>query len=129
MVVDTSAILAVLFGEEDGALYLDALAEPDRKFMSPFNMLEADIVVHARKGEEGHALLERFIYNCGIETIPFNSAARQLTYEAWQRYGKGRHPASLNMGDCCAYAAARQLRQPLLFKGNDFGKTDIRPFL
>ena len=73
--------------------------------------------------------MERFVYNSGIETLPFDSASRQLAYEAWQRFGKGRHPASLNMGDCCAYAAARLLRQALLYKGNDFRRTDISSVL
>lgn len=129
MVVDTSALLAVLFAEEDRDLYIKALAGKERKFMTPINALEADIVVQARKGEKGHDILERFFYNTAIDVIPFDQTMRQLAFEAWLKFGKGRNPASLNMGDCCAYALSAYLKEPLLYKGNDFSRTDVLSFL
>lgn len=129
MVVDTSAILAVLFAEKDRELYIQALAGISRKYMTPMNALEADIVVQARKGEEGHNILERFFYNVEIDVLPFDQSMRKLAFEAWLKFGKGRNPASLNMGDCCAYALSSYLKEPLLFKGNDFSQTDILSFL
>jgi ribonuclease VapC len=129
MVVDTSAVLAVLFAEEDRELYIKALAGKDRKFMTPLNALEADIVVQARKGEEGHNILERFFYNTEIDVLPFDQTMRKLAFEAWLKFGKGRNPASLNMGDCCAYALSVYLKEPLLYKGNDFSRTDVLSFL
>ncbi|MDA3956828.1 type II toxin-antitoxin system VapC family toxin [Oceanispirochaeta sp.] len=126
MVIDTSALLAVLFAEEDRDVYLRHLCGRERKTISPLNALEADIVVQSRKGDPGHQALERILYNCEIVIIPFDSAMRTLAYEGWLRFGKGRHQASLNMGDCCAYALARYLNEPLLYKGNDFVRTDIQ---
>jgi ribonuclease VapC len=125
MVVDTSAVLAVLFREDDCEYYAGILAREERKVMSPFNALEADIVIQARKGGEGYKALEQLFYHSGIEVLPFDSAMHTLALEAWLKYGKGRHPAALNMGDCCAYAQATYLKEPLLFKGNDFTQTDI----
>lgn len=129
MVIDTSAILAVLFGEEDRERFITILSDRGKKIISPFNALEADIVVQARKGEAGHHALERLMYNCEIEVVPFDSSMRKLAYEGWVKYGKGRHRASLNMGDCCSYALAKYLNAPLLFKGNDFSQTDIKSVL
>lgn len=125
MIIDTSALLAILFGEEDSDLYSSSLALEGRKLMTPLNALEADIVILARKGDRGHEALERLMYNCEIEVIPFDSSMRKLAFEAWKEYGKGRHKASLNMGDCCAYALSTYLKEPLLYKGNDFNQTDV----
>jgi ribonuclease VapC len=127
VVVDTSAILAVLFVEQDQFIFAEALAGHGRKFITPLNALEADIVVQARKGDDGKKNLDLFFYHSGLDIIPFDKGMHQLAFEAWKQYGKGRHPASLNMGDCCAYALAKYLNEPLLFKGDDFTKTDIKP--
>ncbi len=129
MVIDTSAILSVLFGEDDMAFYTSHLVKDGRKVMTPLNALEADIVVEARKGQEGRKELDLFLYHCAIEVLPFDNAMRTLAAEAWRQYGKGRHPAGLNMGDCCSYALAKYLMEPLLFKGEDFSRTDITSVL
>lgn len=125
MVVDSSALAAVLFGEEDAARYIEALSLPVRKYMSAVSRLEISIVVEARKGPQGTRLLAELLSAAGIEEIAFDSSLAEVAFEAWRRWGKTKHEASLNMGDCASYALARVLNQPLLFKGKDFSRTDI----
>lgn len=127
MVIDSSALFAVLFGEPDAGDYIEALASPGRKFMSAVNKLETLIVVEARKGEAGTGALARLLTTAGMEVIPFDSSQAEIAMAAWRRYGKGRHPAGLNLGDCAAYALASTLNDPLLYKDGDFSKTDAAP--
>jgi len=129
MVIDSSALLTILFGESDAGDFIDALANPGRKFMSSINKLEASIVVEARKGEAGSAALARLLATVEVETIPFDSGQAEIAMAAWRRFGKGRHPAGLNLGDCAAYALASTLNDSLLYKGVDFSKTDVAPAL
>ncbi len=124
MVVDSSAIAAVLFDESDNDPYIEALASRERKFMSAVNRLEAGIVVESRKGETGASALASLMANAEIEVLPFDASQAEVALSAWRRYGKGKHPAGLNLGDCAAYALAITLDQRLLFKGDDFTKTD-----
>lgn len=128
VVVDTSAVLAVLFGEEDGDVYARALAGGGRILMSVFSVLECGIVVEARKGESGGRELELLLARAGIETVALTPDHVTLALDAWRRYGKGRHRASLNIGDCCSYALARYAGEPLLYKGADLPQTDIQTF-
>jgi ribonuclease VapC len=125
MVIDSSALLAILFGEPEADAFIEALAAPDRKFMSAMNKLEAMIVVEARKGASGASSLIKLLAAADIEIIPFDSGQSEIAMSAWRQYGRGRHPAGLNLGDCAAYALASTLNEPLLFKGGDFSKTDI----
>ena len=125
MVVDTSALSAILFGEADGPAFLQALSGPERKFMSAFTRLEASIVVEARKGATGAQALVELVATSGIDTVPFDAGQAELALDAWRRFGKGRHPAGLNLGDCAAYALARFIGESLLFKGDDFSNTDV----
>jgi len=125
MVIDSSAILAILFGEPEADTFIEALAAPDRKFMSAVNKLEAMIVVEARKGAEGAVALVGLLAAAEIEIIPFDSGQAEIAMAAWRRYGRGRHQAGLNLGDCAAYALASTLNDALLFKGGDFSQTDI----
>ena len=125
MVIDSSAILAVLFGEPEADAYIEALAAPDRKFMSAVNKLEAVIAVEARKGAEGAAALVGLLAAAEIEIIPFDSGQAEIAMAAWWQYGRGRHPAGLNLGDCAAYALASTLNDALLFKGGNFPRTDL----
>ena len=97
-----------------------------RKLMSAFNALETGIVVEARKGEAGGCELDLLIHRAQIEIVAMNADQTELARAAWRKYGKGNHPASLNIGDCCAYALAKYSGEPLLFKGNDFSQTDIQ---
>jgi len=125
MVVDSSAIIAVLFGEPERDAFATAIADAGTRLLSSVNALEAAIVVAARKGPSGVRELDLFVHHAGIEVVSFTAAHLGLAREAWERYGKGRHPAGLNLGDCCAYALARHSGEPLLFKGEDFGRTDV----
>lgn len=125
MVVDASSLLAILFGEEDRDRHISALCRPERKFMSAVNWLEAAIVVEARKGEAGSRYLNALMADASIEILPFDASQSAVAFEAWRQYGRPRSAAALNLGDCAAYALARSLNQSLLFKGNDFTKTDV----
>jgi len=129
MVIDSSALLAVLFGETEAGDFIEALAVPGRKFLSSVNKLEAMIVVEARKGEAGSAALAKLLATVEVETIPFDSGQAEIAMAVWRRFGKGRHAAGLNLGDCAAYALASTLNDALLYKGEDFSKTDVAPAL
>lgn len=125
MVVDSSAVFAILFGGEEAPFFIDALARPERKFMSAVNRLEASIVSEARKGKAGAKAFSKLMAAANIEVLPFDSGQAEIALDAWRRYGHGRHPASLNLGDCAAYALAKTLGEELLFKGADFSLTDL----
>ncbi len=125
MVIDSSALLAILFGEPGAEEYIEALASPGRKLMSSVNKFEAALVVEARKGEAGSAALARLLAAAEVKTMPFDASQAEIAMAAWRRYGKGRHPAGLNLGDCAAYALALTLNDSLLYKGDDFSKTDV----
>ena len=126
MVIDTSALIAILFGEPEAVPFVRAIADESRILISAFNMLEAGIIVESRKGEVGGRELDMLLHRARIEIVPMNTDQVELARTAWRKYGKGDHPAGLNIGDCCAYALARYSGEPLLFKGNDFSQTDIR---
>jgi ribonuclease VapC len=127
MVVDTSALAAVLFGEDDAHRYLNALIASPRCFMSSFTWYEAAVVIEARKGQDGIREFHELTAELDIAYIPFDAGQAEIALDAWRRYGKGRHPAGLNLGDCASYALARTLNDRLLYKGNDFTETDIPP--
>lgn len=127
MIVDASAVLAILLEEEDGDAMEDVLltAAQAHHVMSPVNYVEAavrlDGIEGSRKGAELDPLLESF----GIDLVPITAAQAQLAREAYRRYGRGNHPAKLNLGDCFAYALAKARGEPLLYKGGDFRLTDV----
>ena len=129
MVVDTSALIAILFGEPETESLVQALVDDPKKMISAFNILESAIVVEAKKGEAGGRELDLLLHRAGIEIIALNGDQVELALAAWRKYGKGNHPAGLNIGDCCAYALAKYSGEPLLFKGKDFSQTDIRPVM
>ena len=129
MVVDTSVIVAILFMEDDAERYAEALAGARKCFLSTVTLVEIAFVVEGRRGEAGRKALEAFLEALDAETIPVDSRQAALAIEAFRAYGKGRHPAGLNIGDCFSYALAKALDEPLLFKGNDFVLTDLRPAL
>ena len=129
MVIDTSALIAILFGEPEAESFSQALANDPRRLISAFNALETGIVVEARKGEAGGRELDLLMHRAQIEIVAMNLDQTELARSAWRNYGKGNHPAGLNIGDCCAYALAKYSDEPLLFKGNDFKQTDIHPAL
>ncbi len=126
MVIDASAILAILLGEREAELYAKAIADDPKRLMSAFSALETGIVIEVRKGEAGGREWDILLYRTSIDIIPLTPDQYTLAREAWRKYGKGRHPAGLNIGDCCSYALAKYSGQPLLFKGNDFNRTDLK---
>ena len=129
MVVDTSALIAILLGEPETEPFVRALAGDPKKMISAFNALESAIVIEARKGEAGGRELDLLLHRARIEIISLNVDQVEIALTAWRKYGKGNHPAGLNIGDCCAYALAKYSGEPLLFKGEDFSQTDIRPVI
>jgi len=126
MVIDTSALIAILFGEPEALSFTRAVADESRKLISAFNDLETGIVVEARKGEAGGRELDLLLHRAQIEIVAMTADQAELARTAWRKYGRGNHPAGLNIGDCCAYALAKYSGESLLFKGNDFSQTDIR---
>src|SRR5690349_16196216 len=125
MVIDTSALLAILQREPERRRFLEAIESADSIRMSVASFVEASLVIESRDGSEGLRDFDRFIARAGIELIPVDLEQGQLARSAFSRFGKGRHRAGLNFGDCFSYAAAIQLREPLLAKGDDFIHTDV----
>jgi ribonuclease VapC len=125
MVVDTSAIAAILFDEPDAARMIQAMEAAPIRLLSVASLVEATLVVEGRKGPDGEGLVERFVEESELELVPVATEHAWLACEAFRTYGRGRHPAGLNFGDCFAYALAKATGEPLLFKGDDFSHTDI----
>ena len=125
MVIDTSALIAILIGEPEAESFSRAITDDPKKLISAFNVLETGIVLEAKKGEAGGRELDLLLHRARIEIVSMNEDQMELARLAWRNYGKGNHPAGLNIGDCCAYALAKYCGEPLLFKGNDFKQTDI----
>ena len=125
MIIDTSALLAILYGEEDAERFVRAIVTAMACQMSAANYLEAAINIDSRGGHESSRQLDFFIHQTGIEIADVTITQVQIARQAYQDFGKGRHKASLNFGDCFAYALARYTGEPLLCKGNDFIHTDI----
>lgn len=125
MVIDSSAIIAILTNEPESEQFIQAIIGDSTRLLSAANFLETAIVIESRYGDVGGQKLDEFIKEASIliEAVTYEQA--QIAREAFSRFGKGRHPASLNYGDCFSYALAKLLEQPLLFKGDDFSKTDV----
>ncbi len=126
MIVDTSALLAILQAEPESRLFAEAIEAVSRPTLSVVSFVEASMVLDARHGAEGRDRLDRMIRESRMEIAPVDLEQAQIAREAFRDFGKGRHAARLNFGDCFAYALARQRGEPLLFKGDDFARTDIR---
>ena len=125
MVLDTSAILAILFDEPDAELIEDAIAEDPIRLLSAAAFLETAIVVEARIGENGGRELDLFLHAAGVDVVAVDAEQAEIARQGWRRFGKGRHPASLNFGDCFSYALSLTSGEPLLFCGEDFAQTDV----
>ena len=125
MIVDSSAVVAILNREPDAERYVRAIAAADKRRMSVAGLLEATIVVEGRGGAAAGHELDRLIERFGVELEPVTAEQMQAARRAWRRFGRGNHPAALNFGDCFAYALAETAGEPLLFKGGDFSKTDV----
>ncbi len=125
MVIDTSAIVAILFGEAEAERFAEAIEDAAARLMSAASVLEASLVVESELGEEGGRELDLLLLKAGIEVVPFTEEQLTIARHAFRTYGKGRHPSGLNYGDCFSYALSKATGEPLLFKGEDFSKTDI----
>ena len=125
MVVDTSALLAVYLDEPDSGRFETALVNAPAAFISAGTLLEAAIVAEARHGKAGAVELDRLLRRLALITVAVDAEQVEAARLAFRKYGRGRHPAGLNYGDCFAYALAVTSVEPLLFKGDDFSKTDI----
>ncbi len=124
LVVDTSAIVAIVMKEPEAADFIAALASARTRVLTSVNLLEAQIVLTFGKGMPA-GTAEDLVARENIEITSFDEYLSNLAFDAYRRYGKGRHPAKLNMGDCAAYALAKSRGWPLLCKGEDFTQTDI----
>jgi ribonuclease VapC len=125
MVIDTSAIVAIALNEPDAAELEEWIADDPVRLISAATVLEASIVLETRLGEAGGREFDLWLLKIGAEVVPVDAEQIDAARRAWRRYGRGRHAAALNYGDCFAYALALSRGETLLFKGEDFARTDI----
>ncbi|MFW6097052.1 MAG: type II toxin-antitoxin system VapC family toxin [Chloroflexota bacterium] len=126
MIVDSSAIVALILQEPDHEALASTIARAPEKGVGAPTLVECGIVLSSRLGYDARGLLARFIRAAEISIVPFTEAHFDVAIGAWLRFGKGRHPAALNFGDCLSYAVARVAEMPLLCVGDDFPQTDLR---
>jgi ribonuclease VapC len=125
MMIDTSALIAILLDEPDFHKYLALIQKADRRLISAASLLEASMVLESRAGMAAGAELDLFIHDADIEVVPVDREHVDVARRAWRKHGKGNHPAALNFGDCFAYALAKVSGEQLLAKGSDFQQTDL----
>ena len=126
MIIDTSAVLSILFGEVDATRFEQAIAAGWPRRMSAVTLLEAAMVVEGWGGAAAGQALDDVLEKASVELVAVTAEHAITARRAWRRFGKGNHPAALNFGDCFAYALAEMTGEPLLFKGSDFARTDVR---
>ena len=124
MVIDTSALAAIFFHEPERAAFRTAIVAASSRLISAATVLEAGMVIEGRRGGGAGREFDLFIVRAQIKIVPIDVELADLARAAWRKYGKGRHPAALNFGDCFSYALAKATGEPLLTKGTDFAKTD-----
>jgi ribonuclease VapC len=129
MVVDTSALVAILLGEPDAELFAHVLGDAPVRLLSAVSRVELSCVVEGRKGEIGRSDVERLLRDGGFDIVGVTPGQAEIAVDAFRRFGRGHHRARLNIGDCFSYALAIATDHTLLFKGDDFIHTDIRPAL
>lgn len=125
MVIDTSAIVAIALNEADAAEIERLIADDPVRLVSAATVLETTMVIETRLGDAGGRELDLWLLQIGAEIVPVDAGQTDTARRAWRRYGRGRHAAALNYGDCFSYALAMTRGEPLLFKGEDFAKTDV----
>jgi ribonuclease VapC len=125
MVIDTSALVAVILSEPEAESFRVALSKPGFRLMSAVNWFELMMVLESRHSQRASDRAEFVLKSLDVQIIPFDEQHMEEAREAWRRFGKGRHPAGLNMADCAAYATAVIAGEPLLFKGGDFSQTGV----
>jgi ribonuclease VapC len=129
LVIDTSALVAILQAEPVAERLILALYDAPARRMSTATLVEAGIVMQRRFGDAGESKVDALIAELQLEVLPLTADHSQIARDAFRRFGKGRHQAGLNFGDCFSYALARSLGEPLLFVGEDFGFTDVEAAL
>jgi ribonuclease VapC len=125
MVIDTSALTAILFDEAEAERLGIAIEEDPVRLLSAASLVETSIVIETRFGEAGGRELDLLVHRARIEIASIDAVMAEVARAAFRNWGKGRHPAALNYGDCFSYALAKTSSEPLLFKGDDFGLTDV----
>ena len=125
MVIDTSAVMAILLGEAEAETFAVTIEGDPTRLMSAASVFESAFVIESRKGPAGGREFDLLLHRAQVEVVPFTREQFEVARDGWRRFGKGRHAAGLNMGDCFSYALAVTSGEPLLFKGDDFGLTDI----
>lgn len=126
MVIDTSALYAIVASEPERPIFVQAIAADPVRLISSFTLFESLVVIRSRLREAGLDRFRAFLAKATIQIVPFDADQAEAAHATWDRYGKGRSPAALNLGDCCSYALAKTRSQRLLFKGDDFTLTDIQ---
>ena len=126
MVIDTSALVAIFLAEPERRHFLDLILASPSRLLSAANAVETGIVIEARRGDAAGREFDLFLVRSGLQIVPVDAEQADIARSAWRKYGKGRHPAALNFGDCFAYALAKSVSEPLLAKGADFALTDIQ---
>jgi ribonuclease VapC len=125
MVIDSSALVAIFLREPEREFYLDLILKAKRRVLSAVSFVETGIILEGRRGAVAEHALAKFLQRAGIQVVVVDAESAEAALAAWRRYGKGRHPAGLNLGDCFSYALARSSGEPLLAKGDDFARTDL----
>jgi ribonuclease VapC len=125
MVIDTSALAAIFFHEPERDAFRDAIVTASSRLISAATVLEAGMVIEGRRGGGAGREFDLFVVRAQIQIVPIDAELADLARSAWRKYGKGRHPAGLNFGDCFSYALAKSSGEPLLAKGGDFARTDV----
>ncbi len=125
MVIDTSVVAAILFGEPEAPQFASAIAGDQTRLMSVASILEASIVFRHEFGDAGDRELDLLLFRAAIESVDVTAEQLTIARIAHREFGKGIHPAALNFGDCFSYALSKATGEPLLFKGNDFAQTDV----
>lgn len=126
IVVDSSALVAIILDEPEATHFSDIVGDDSASYASAFTLFETRTVLSFRGGSARLRQLQHWLDTAKVMSVAFDEQQSALALDAYQRWGKGNHPASLNLGDCAAYALAKSLDAPLLFKGDDFSKTDVR---
>ena len=126
MVIDSSALIAIMSKEPERRPFEESIRLASTRLLGAAALVETSIVVLSRRHEEGLAVLNELLVDMRVETVPLSADHARLAIDAFRRFGKGRHPAGLNFGDCFSYALAKATGEPLLFKGGDFSQTDIK---
>lgn len=126
MMLDSSAIVAIMLREPTCGDFLDRISSAEFVAIGAPTLFETAIVLTIKTGRDGLAMVNDFLQETGVIVVTFSQEHVSAAFQAYLKYGKGRHPAALNFGDCLSYAAAQVAGQPLLFKGDDFAKTDVK---